>query len=1042
MNRYQNIPKDELVERAKELECLYLIDEALAEFTLPDCLSKISSIIPKGFRKPDSCLAMIELDGQTYGKTAGPDMDEINSSISVCGEKRGFLKAMYPRNTFTEGDIIFLEQEMRLLDTIAKRIAEKIEKNESRKSDYSHQWKAILNLLEKTDHKNLRYVCGKMLALIAEKSPNAMQIILNEIRWTKYDDYDGTNYPLERLPEVDLTRFSQIIFNNASKCLSDRQIYDYVNLWICQGKTYDLIKIVNKNDSDINKITQALTAFMEAVKGNNLPGEATNRWLLAELTRRFITDNPAAIAKIHNYVSAEDFINLLNSYICSPRSIGRIGGKGSGLFMAYKIIEAHKDRYPEFENIRVPRTWYISSEEFRYLLEDNGLEELNEHKYLDMLDIRISYPRIIQTIKNARISPYILNALNNILDTCEDCPLIIRSSSLLEDQIGTSFSGKYKSLFIVNKGTREERMKQLTDGILEVYASLFSPNSIEYRKERNLLDCDEEMGIIIQEVVGFKAGPYYFPLFSGVAFSNNEFCWSPRIKREDGLIRIVMGLGTRAVDRTGDDYPVLLSPGKPGLRINYTPYELLKYSQKYIDVIDLENNQFTTIPVSDLIKGYGSQIPYIELTASVLNNDFVTGINLFNTNFEKDTIIITFDRLIKQTPLVRQIKSILTLLQSELGYPVDIEFAGDGKHFYLLQCRPQSRNLDQAPAAIPADISFQNTVFTADRYVSNGTVTGIKTVVYVDPYKYSSLESHSDFLSIRNIISEINRLLPRRSFILMGPGRWGSRGDIKLGVPVSYADINNTAMLIEIALQKSQYEPELSFGTHFFQDLVEENIKYLPLYPEDKNVIFNQAFFNSSENTLPEILPEYSSFKEVVKIINIDQIFHGKELTVLMNGDIQKAVAYIDNPAGTDAKPSYDTSFDYTAIHQNDKYSEDGWKWRHYMAEQIAEMLDMEAFSVKGIYLFGSTNNGTARLNSDIDLLIHFDGTDEQKEKLDLWLNGWSKALSEMNYLKTGYKTDGLLDVHYITDRDIKEKNSFALKIHSVFDPATPLRIR
>ena len=112
------------------------------------------------------------------------------------------------------------------------------------------------------------------------------------------------------------------------------------------------------------------------------------------------------------------------------------------------------------------------------------------------------------------------------------------------------------------------------------------------------------------------------------------------------------------------------------------------------------------------------------------------------------------------------------------------------------------------------------------------------------------------------------------------------------------------------------------------------------------------------------------------------------------------------------------------------------------MAERIAREMDFEAYGVKGVYLFGSTNTCTARLNSDIDLLIHIEGGPEQRKRLDLWLNGWSKALAEMNYLKTGYKTNGLLDVHYITDKDIEEKNSYAVKINSVYDPASPLRVK
>lgn len=1040
MERYKKVSREDLVERAKELECLYLIEESFSEGSLSDSLEKIISIIPMGFRDIKNCRAMIELDGQIFAHSEDEKkMDELASPITVNGKVRGYIKVMYPKYTFPDGDIIFLDQEIRLLNTIAKRIAETIDRRDSlNQYNYRDRWEAIYDLLQKTDHEILLYVCEKMLALLAGINPNVVDLIFKEMDWVKYDIYGEVNFPLETLPKVDVIKLSKIIFENLPQCLSDSQIYEYINLWIYQGKTYELIKIVDKRDSDIRKISEALAGYVNAIKNEEMTSSATKRWLKVELTRRFITDNTKLIDKIHNHVDVVAFVKLLDSFICSPRSIGRIGGKGSGFFLANQIIENHKNEIPEFENIRIPKTWYISADEFQYLLEDNGLDELNEHKYLDMIDIRMNYPRIIQMLKNARMSPYILSELNKVLEICKDSPLIIRSSSLLEDQVNTAFSGKYKSLFITNTGTKEERMKQLVEGILEVYASIFSPDSIQYRKERNLLDSNEQMGIMIQEVVGCKVGSYYFPLFAGVAFSRNELRWSPRIKREDGLVRMVMGLGTRSVDRVGDDYPILLSPGQANLPINHSVYELMRYSPQYMDVIDLENKKFVTLPIAQVIKEHGDQIPYIDKIASVLKNDILTAANIFTTNFKKDKTVVTFDGFIKRTHLVKQIKSILDLLEKELGYPVDIEFASDGKYFYLLQCRPQSRNHHDTPPAIPVNIPTQNIIFTGNKYISNGKITGIQTVVYVDPYEYSQLESYEDLINIRNIVSELNQLLPRRRFILMGPGRWGSRGDIKLGVPVAYADINNTAMLIEVAQKQSKYEPELSFGTHFFQDLVEENIKYLPLYPEDQDTIFSHSFFNNSKNALPDILPKYTYLSKVVKVIKVQDSFFNKELVILMNGDLQKAIAYLEHPSHKQAN----TNEDYMFSKEMDDYSNEGWKWRHYMAEQIANQLDMEAFSVKGIYLFGSTNNCTARLNSDIDLLIHFDGTDEQKEKLDVWLSGWSKALAEINYLKTGYKSQGLLDIHYITDKDIEERNSYAVKINSVEDPAYPLKVK
>jgi hypothetical protein len=127
----------------------------------------------------------------------------------------------------------------------------------------------------------------------------------------------------------------------------------------------------------------------------------------------------------------------------------------------------------------------------------------------------------------------------------------------------------------------------------------------------------------------------------------------------------------------------------------------------------------------------------------------------------------------------------------------------------------------------------------------------------------------------------------------MGPGRWGSRGDIKLGVSITYSDINNTSLLIEIARKQKDYVPDLSFGTHFFQDLVEANIRYLPLYPDDEGIIFNEKFLTTSKNMLPDILPEFEYLSDVIKVIDIPAATDGKNLQVLMNAITDEAVGVL-----------------------------------------------------------------------------------------------------------------------------------------------------
>jgi hypothetical protein len=294
-------------------------------------------------------------------------------------------------------------------------------------------------------------------------------------------------------------------------------------------------------------------------------------------------------------------------------------------------------------------------------------------------------------------------------------------------------------------------------------------------------------------------------------------------------------------------------------------------------------------------------------------------------------------------------------------------------------------------------------------------------VVYVDPEAYARLELET-IRDVGRAVGRLNRLLPKRQFILMGPGRWGSRGDIRLGVPVTYADISNAAVIVEIARKKGGYLPDLSFGTHFFQDLVESNIRYLPLYPDDPDVVFNEAFFRRTANALASLVPEFEGLAEVVRVIDVPRATEGRVLRLLMNGDLDEAVGLLAAPV-----PAGETHVEPgTAIEAR---PDDHWRWRLRMAQRIAALIDPLRHGVKAAYVFGSTKNGTAGPSSDIDLLLHVEGDDGRRRELALWLDGWSQSLAEANYLRTGYRTDGLLDVHYVTDADIAGgTNAFASK--------------
>ena len=440
--------------------------------------------------------------------------------------------------------------------------------------------------------------------------------------------------------------------------------------------------------------------------------------------------------------------------------------------------------------------------------------------------------------------------------------------------------------------------------------------------------------------------------------------------------------------------------------------------------------------IADLLRDCGDRVQDIHKIVSIMEYNHIIKPNKFEIDFSKNDLVVTFDGIVSDSRFIKQIGRILKTLKEKISQPVDIEFASDGDDLYLLQCRPQSYSEENVPAPIPKDISPRDIIFSANRFVSNGLIQNISHVVYVDPDGYSEIAELEDLKAVGRVVGRLNAILPKRQFVLMGPGRWGSRGDIKLGVSVSYSDICNTAALIEIAVKKTGYIPELSFGTHFFQDLVESNIRYLPLYPYDEGVIFNSLFLTRSPNILGEIFPEYQKYQDVVKVINVPGSTGGLLLNIAMNGDLGEALGYLSSHQVEIVKEIKPVEYDDFRVDEN------SWRWRYYMAEQLAAKLDPQLYGVKALYLIGSTSNGTANPGSDIDLLVHFQGTPEQKANLVTWLNGWSLCLAENNYLKTGYKMDGMLDVHIITDEDIKMKTSFAIKIGSTAEPAQQLKLK
>jgi pyruvate, water dikinase len=1039
-----------LRERAKELQCLYNVQALVnrPDISVQDLCQELLGILPVGWQYPNICFARVTLNGTVCEPPQATRTPWVQKADVVAhGKTVGAIEIYYtePMPDAQEGP--FLKEERRLLDTVATLVGECIGQRHARRAvmvqpaGRAAEWRVIVDFLHKTDPLLVGRIGRRMLNYLSWAGNLDAQNLLQRAATLPQENTAGENRPIDRQNVPPPAQIMTEAFEIAARHLPGDEIIACIEKWIKDDKSAFLIEAVEHQHTSLSDIAHALDRYENFAAPDRQLSTAVQKGLRVSLARRILTDDVEFVNKAKAYIGVDDYHEILRRTIAPEASHGKLGGKSAGLLLAAGILKNASEYAETLGGIKIPRTWHITSDGILSFIEHNQLDDVHNHKYLEIEQIRREYPHIVQVFRHSEFPPELTRGLELALDDFGTAPLIVRSSSLLEDRIGAAFFGKYKSLFLANQGSKPERLRALMDAVAEVYASVFGPDPIEYRANRGLLDFHEEMGIMIQEVVGGRVGPYHLPAFAGVGFSLNEFRWSPRISRDDGLLRLVPGLGTRAVDRVNDDYPVLIAPGKPGLRVNTTPDEIERYSPKRIDVINLESRQFETIPVAGLFRDHGREYPIARHVVSIFDDGGVPRPAPYGWDPARVHPVVTFDGLIRDTPFVSQMRELLRLLRERMEIPVDIEFASDGRDFYLLQCRAQSFVADAAPAAIPREVPPDRILFATRRYVSNGRVPDLTHIVFVDPDGYYELPSLDELTDVGRMVGRLNKLLPRRQFVLIGPGRWGSRGDIKLGVRVTYSDINNAAMLMEVAARRGTYVPDVSFGTHFFQDLVESSIRYLPIFPGEPQVIFNERFLRDAPNVLGELLPEYAHLSGAVHVIDVPRATGGLILRVLMNADAEEALGMFAVPAEFTAQPHRRPLSPLARLGTAEGPSpqDEHWRWRLAMAERIAAGVDADRFGVKAMYVFGSTKNATAAAGSDIDLLVHVDADPARQQALRLWLEGWSDSLAEMNFLRTGHRARGLLDVHFVTDEDIARQSSYAVKIRAVTDPARPL---
>ncbi|OPY87094.1 MAG: phosphoenolpyruvate synthase [Smithella sp. PtaU1.Bin162] len=607
--------------------------------------------------------------------------------------------------------------------------------------------------------------------------------------------------------------------------------------------------------------------------------------MVETLSRVLIGREKRMLSLVKEYFTLEDLVEIKKRLI----GTGFIGGKSVGMLLARNILR--KDSTMNWsEHLELHDSFYIGSDVFySYIVQNGWWKLLMEHKTEE------GYFENAQILKSKMLygifPEEVKEQFQLMLEYFGQSPIIVRSSSLLEDAFGNAFAGKYESYFCSNQGSPDERYEKFEEAVRKIFASAMNVDALTYRLQRGMGQQDEQMALLVQRVSGSHRRHYFFPDMAGVGLSYNTFVWQKGMDPKAGMLRIVFGLGTRAVNRVENDYPRIVALDAP-LTKPYTRQEdIQRFSQREVDLLDLQENKFKSLAAAEVLsEDFGARLDLI----AVRDTEAEKYMRSSGRN-AKDAWILTFDELLSATPFARVMSKMLKKLEQVYRYPLDIEFTvnfdTEGKaKINLLQCRPFQTKGHYSRVAIPEKISQSKILLKQEANFMGGSVyLSIARLIYIDPQGYTKL-SLSEKYDVARLVGKLNKQISRREempTILFGPGRWGTTTPA-MGVPVTFSEINNVAAIAEIAYSDGSLIPDLSFGTHFFQDMVEMDIFYMAIYPEKENVVFNKAWITRQANILKDLVPEDKKYADIVRVCDVKS----KDLRLLSDIVNQKMICF------------------------------------------------------------------------------------------------------------------------------------------------------
>jgi hypothetical protein len=541
-------------------------------------------------------------------------------------------------------------------------------------------------------------------------------------------------------------------------------------------------------------------------------------------------------------------------------SSGSLGGKGRGLaFISTLIYNFDFSQIAPDINIRTPITSIIGTDEFESFIENNNLRE-------DIYNER-DYDKIKKLFVEAELSEALVEKLRRYLKIIRK-PLAIRSSSLFEDSLTQPFAGIFDTFLLPNNNPDlEVRLNQMMTAIKLVYASLFSPNARAYFDAINYKIEEERMAVIVQEVVGAAYDDTYYPHISGVAQSYNYYPIS-HMKPDDGFSVLAVGLGKYVVE---GEKTYRFCPSYPNLEI-YSAPDLYKNSQLHFYAIDMKQKKF------DLLEGEDASLVKLDIDVSekhgtlkhcgsvydLTNESIIAGLT------SPGPRVVNFANIIKHKyiPLPQTIKVILNMVEEAMGSPVEIEFAVDlnkdklGKaSLYLLQIKPLIKNARDKDISID-DVDYNKLLLYSEMGMGNGIIDDITDVIYVDLKKFDKLKTEK----MRDEIERLNieMIKENRKYILIGPGRWGTR-DRFIGIPVAWSQISNAKIIVEVGME--DFPLDASLGSHFFHNVITMNVGYFSVKHNSLIDYINWDKLAQQESVTVTKYFKHVRFKKPLKVI-------------------------------------------------------------------------------------------------------------------------------------------------------------------------------